>query len=85
MTFLSFSSLSGGMTGTLSTTIMHSVPKTSTGFSARISPNSSEKVKIAHFISFLQQYLPATILTRSNLHSSNKLELNSRDTKNVKV
>ena len=46
ITFFSFSSRSGGMTGTLSTTIMRSVPLTSTGFSFRISPKSSERKSV---------------------------------------
>ena len=41
ITFFNFSSLSGGMAGTLSTTMMESVPWTSLGFSAKISPKSS--------------------------------------------
>ena len=59
ITFFSFSSRSGGMTGTLSTTIMQSVPLTSTGFSLRRSPKSSEKKSVNpmdHFRNQLSLY-----------------------------
>ena len=64
ITFFSFSSRSGGMTGTLSTTIMRSVPLTSRGFSLRISPKSSERKSVNsmdHFRNQVSLYFKACL------------------------